>query len=156
MTKETIVAGIRAALEDLNINFELKENDGVFIFGHGIHSKISTTRVFIFARNSDYLIKAVAPINADSSDDKVMLELAKLIVKINYKLIQGCFDMDFSDGELNFRIGVECTDLDRIPVDFVNITVALAIKSWNDYGDCFAGVIFGGLSADEALKLAKD
>ena len=156
MTKEIIVEGIKNAFADLGIEYEFHPERSAFSFGHKVLSKFSSTRVFIVARNSDYYVKAIAPLKADPSDASAMEELAKLIVKINYSLIQGGFDLDFEDGELSYRIGVECTDLDRIPADFVNVTVAIAIKMWGVYGDCFLGVIFGGLDSDAALRLKKD
>lgn len=155
-TKEMITSGIRAALDRLDFNYQYDEARDVFQFGYKLECKLSSTRFFVVARNSDYLIKAVSPIGGQASDDEMMTELAKLVAQINYKLIQGNFDLDLSDGEISFREGVECAGLDEIPDVFVISAIAIAIKMWNNYGDCFLGVIFNGLNADEALKLEKE
>ena len=156
INKETIVSGIRAALDDANLKYSFDEQNEVFQFSFKLDSKLSTTRVFIFARNSDYLIKAVSPIGGVVANSKMMTEIALLAVKINYGLVQGNFDLDFRDGELSFRIGVECTDLDELPIAFVNTTVAIGVKMWEVYGACFLGVIFNNLDSEEALKLKNE
>lgn len=152
---DSIVTSIRAALDDANLKYEYNEIVNAFHFGFSLETKISPLRVFIFPRQSDFLIKTLANVKGDPANPEMMDKLTELIVKINYRLILGNFDLDLSDGEISFRFGVECAALDDLPITFVNTTIALATQAWIDYANCFLGIVDDGLAADAAIKLRK-
>ena len=154
--RETIAAWIRAAFDGISHKYAFDETNVIFQFSYRLPNKLSTTRFFILTRETDYLIHAVSPIGGDASDTKMTTELALLAVKINSNLVQGRFDVDLRNGEIRFRLGVECTDLDELSNAFVIKTIATAVKMWMIFGECFLGVIFNGLDSDEALKLKKE
>ncbi len=148
-------AVIRRALESVDMKFQYDAD--VFVFDMTLDSQISNAR-FFFKKipNGCFLCVAKLPVEGDTKNRDMMLALSELTTRINYQILHGRFVMDFSDGELRWELPYPCwggAEFSHIAVLATISTITGAIKR---FAPCILGVIFGGKSAEDAFKLAKE
>jgi hypothetical protein len=89
------------------------EEDG---FGHNVHedgaaietgfrARTGTFRLMIFLRHEPALLGVIVRIPETVPEPK-RPEVAEAIARANYGLSLGCFELDMSDGELDFRVSM--------------------------------------------------
>jgi hypothetical protein len=81
-------------------------------------------------------------------------QMLELINRLNFSLFLGNFEMDFEDGEVRYRTGFffESIEANEYVLDQLVMT---NIAMMDKYLPALMGVMFGGLTALEALELAK-
>lgn len=82
--------------------------------------------VFIATVDEDKHILSVFSRAAFPCPAERRVQMAELLIRLNYGMQYGCFDMDFADGELRYRTGfdlanVELTDAWLLAVSRYNI-----------------------------------
>lgn len=92
-------------LQSKNFKFEIFEDKNITIFG------IETTKskykcIFDLKEKESVLVFYSVIQNFDVPEHK-RNDLAILLTKINYGLIIGNFEMDFSDGELRYKTSID-------------------------------------------------
>jgi hypothetical protein len=81
------------------------------------------------------------------------LSVAEAIMRINQGLRLGCFDLDFGDGEVRFRVG--CDVEGGVLTQHMALTMLAAISGSVDrYGPALMSVIFGQVSPEDAARRA--
>ena len=93
LIKDTIDEFLKA--DDWRYRFD--EDEGIFRMGITLKSTLKHADIYIKARADDLYVITVLPIGAD---EKTKAAVAELITRINYALIVGKFEMDYSDGEI--------------------------------------------------------
>ena len=148
---------IRKALEDFELKFEHDEDVNAFVFNMNIPSQISSVR-FILRPTADAGFQCVASlaIGGKADDREMMLSLSELLTRINYQILHGKFTMDFSDGELRWELPYAGWGHDELPSTAIMAALAMSIQMVSVYAPCILAVIFGGQSAEDALKLRKE
>jgi hypothetical protein len=90
------------------------------------------------------------PVHVDSGQ---RLKVAEAIVRINQGLHIGCFDLDFDDGEVRFRVG--CDVEGGALTHHMALTMFGAVSGAIDrYGPALMSVIFGQVSPEDAAHKA--
>ena len=105
---------------------------------------------FVAAIDPDrYLIRIVSRLPFHFGEDA---RVAGAIVtgQVNFKLAEGCFDYDFSDGEVRFKLTSSYRD-SLISKELFNYMIRLACYTVDMYNDTFMLVAKGMLSADEFI-----
>jgi hypothetical protein len=83
------------------------------------------------------------------------LSVAEAIVRINQGLRIGCFDLDFDDGEVRFRVG--CDVEGGALTQHMALTMFGAVSGSVDrFGPALMSVIFGQVSPEDAARRALD
>lgn len=77
-------------------------------------------------------------------------EVAEAIARINFGLGIGSFDIDFSDGELRFRVGVNVED-GLLSTTMVDNMVGLTIHTMEKFHHALMRVAFGDAEPHEVL-----
>lgn len=134
-----------------NFDFDFDPEKGIITTAFPTDSKLGSVDIRIRFLADGYISHATAKINADeASRDKV----AEYLMRANYGLRMGNFEMDFRDGEIRFksfcRSGDTVLNDDQITDSFI-----LPIVQFDTYGDNLLAVLFGMKEPDEAIKDAE-
>lgn len=79
--------------------------------------------------------------------------VAEAIARINFGVPIGCFDLDFSDGELRFRSAID-VDEGTLSTTMVDNMIGFALRSLDRYHDALMRIAFGGEEPESALGRA--
>ena len=89
------------------------------------------------------------------ADEESRVAVSEYLTRVNYSLVLGCFEMDFSDGEINFRYG--CNVLDAmVGEDALDDLTTLPCTMFNRYGNGLLAVIMGMMTPKAAYEQAEE
>lgn len=83
--------------------------------------------------------------------EKKRVLAAKFISSANYKLLLGCFEMDFRDGEIQYKTTCFCGNI-RLEHQYIQRQVDVGIQMVEEYGPGLLDVLFRGASMEDALE----
>ncbi|MDE6035465.1 MAG: YbjN domain-containing protein [Ruminococcus sp.] len=146
---------INKTLIDDDWNFEFNREKGVFRFDLNIKSKIKNLFYIIKVNEDDFVIYAISPVSSDVDDADIMAEMAEFLTRANYGLRCGNFEMDYDDGEIRYRVYVDCED--NLPGSTVIMNgIVIASATFQRYANGITGIIFGGMDAEEACDMCEN
>ena len=132
--------------DDWNYTFDADKE--LIRTGVKLNNKLQNTRLLIDLRDDKYLVFATMNLRVEESARQ---EMANLLTRINYQLIFGCFEMDFSDGEVRFRMAVDCDDC--LPSQaVVKDSIIIPEMMMEKYGDAILMVLMGFSNAENAMR----
>lgn len=147
---QEIVDCIRYFLVDDDWNFDFDDEKGIFRFGVNLDSKLKNVRYFVPVRADGYTVYAISPINADNEDKDVMREMNEFINRANYGLRNGNFELDVRDGEIRYKIYVDCDN--QLPSkEIIRSSIVIPSVMFERYSPGILDVMFRGSSAEEAI-----
>ncbi|MDD6033321.1 MAG: YbjN domain-containing protein [Oscillospiraceae bacterium] len=76
---------------------------------------------------------------------------ADFISRANYRLLLGCFEMDFQDGEIQYKTSCLCGNI-RLEPELVEQQVCVGIQMAEQYGEGLVDVLFRGVPPEEAIR----
>ncbi len=148
---QDIVDCIREFLVDDDWNFDFDEERGIFRFGVNLDSKLKNVRYFVPVREDGYTVYAISPINADNDDKDVMREMNEFINRANYGLRNGNFEIDVRDGEIRYKVFVDCDN--QLPSrEVVRGSIVIPSVMFERYSPGLLDVMFKGSTAEEAIS----
>ena len=149
---QNIADEIRGFLLDDDWKFDFDEEKGVFRFGVKIDGKMKSANCRILIRDDSYTSYAISPINADTEDTGVMRNIAEFVCRANYGIKNGNFELDVRDGEIRYKVFVDC-DGGQIPTrDIIRGSIIIPAMMFERYSPGILAVIFAGKSAAEAIE----
>lgn len=139
-------------LEDDHWNYTFDDDKELIRCGVGLQNKLQKCRLLIDLRDDRYSVFGTINLNVEESARD---EMAKLLTYINYDLMFGFFEMDYRDGEIRFRMPVNCTDI--LPSrEVIKHSIYVPALMLEKYGDALLKVMMGFASAKEAFDAVKD
>lgn len=151
MYSEAIAKAIYRYFKDDDWKFNFDVSLGIFRTAIRLRGKISITQVIIKVRNDDFVVFALSPVNADSSNEKMMANMAEFVCRVNYGLPIGNFDLDLNDGEIRYKSYVECAGLKEPTLDMIKSSLFCVGAMLNRFSEGLLGIIFENMSAEEAI-----
>ena len=76
---------------------------------------------------------------------------ASYLSQVNYKLLQGCFEMDFRDGEVQYKSTCFCGNI-RLDPFYVGQYIDIGIHMVEEYGPGLVAVLFRDRPLEEILE----
>lgn len=147
---DEIVNVIKKFLEDDDWHYSFDEDTGIFRFDLRIRSKIQSISYVIDVHDDEYVTYGMCPIGADHENREMMAQMAEFICRANYGLKNGCFELDFRDGEIRFRSYVDCENC--IPsAEVVKNSVHCTAAMIKRYAPGIVDIIFSGATAKDAI-----
>lgn len=147
----SIASAVNKFLVEDDWKFSFDENIGIFRFGLRLKGKIKSIDYAVDVKDDSYIVYAISPLGADSEDTKMMSNMAEFICRANYGLKNGNFEMDMRDGEIRFKCYVDCDEI--VPsLEMVKNSIHCSAAMFEHYGDGIVDVIFGNMSAKEAIE----
>ncbi|MDZ7879017.1 MAG: YbjN domain-containing protein [Saprospiraceae bacterium] len=98
-----------------------------------------------------FIFFSVCPTNVPSAKRR---EMAELIIRINYNLFLGNFELDFEDGEIRFKTSIIYESIELTPTIIDNIITSNLFAMDKNIA-IITTFAFGGLSIKEAIKKIK-
>lgn len=139
-------------MEDCEYKYEFDRDNGIIRLNFAMEGKINEIRFIINITEWGFVTYACINIGVDEEHRK---EVAEFFTRINYHLSLGCFDMDFSDGEIRYRFYVDCDDCTTSSA-VIEDSMNIAIRMYMKYGDSLLRIMFGMESAEEAYKAVEN
>lgn len=135
--------------------YNVDEEKNAIVMNMGLKkSKLQECGLLIYLRENYYIVYATTEIRAgEDCRDKV----ADYLSRANYGLRWGNFEIDMSDGEIRYKVLVDCgKDCDCMPSDSViEHSLYYPISTMEKYGDNLLAVMFGFMTPTEAIEKAE-
>lgn len=123
--------------------YRTDEGVGVFSFEKTLPGAVHNLDIRIFVKETGYSVYGVLPFHLDVNDPVRVQRMCELLTRVNYALVNGCFEMDLSDGEMRYRIYVS-TEGGMIPNKEIIQDSLLAVDAALIYfGSPLVQVLFG-------------
>lgn len=139
-------------MEDCEYKYEFDRDNGIIRLNFTMKGKINKIRFVIDVREWGFVTYGLIDMGVDEEQRK---EVAEFLIRVNYRLSLGCFDMDFSDGEIRYKFYVDCDDCTTSST-VIEDSMNMAIATYEKYGDSLLRVMFGMESAEEAYKAVEN
>ena len=153
MDQEQIVEALRDWLDGDDWHYEYDAENHVIRAGINLDCKLRNARLFIPVReDGSYIVNIVSPI---SGDPKNMNELVKYVAMANFGLANGNFDIDVSDGEVRYKIYVNCKGLETLPAQIIKDSIYAGWCMMERYGSGLAALAMGFSDAETEIKKAE-
>ncbi len=149
---DDIAGEIRGFLLDDDWHFDYNDESRAFRFGVNLSCKLKNLNYFVPVRDDAYIVYAVSPISADSDDRELMSTMCEFVCRANYGLRNGCFELDVTDGELRYKVFVDCEG-DQLPTkDVIRNSIIVPAMMFERYAPGILDIMFKGSSAEEAVE----
>ena len=145
---------VKNFLEEDDWNYSFDANTGVFDFSLRSKSKIKKINFAIDVQDDEIIVYGISPVGADFDNPEMMARMAEFICRANYGLKNGCFEIDFSDGEVRFRSFIDCDGFvpnTKVVQNSVHCTAAM----FRRYAPGIIDIIFADKSAKEAIEMCE-
>lgn len=137
-------------LVDDDWHFSFDENTGVFDFGLRVKSKIQKINYIVDVHEDEIVVYGMCPLGADHTDANMMAQMAEFLCRANYGLKNGCFELDFRDGEIRYRSFIDCEDL-MPSKEVIKNSIHCTAAMFKRYAPGIVDIIFSGSTAKETI-----
>ena len=135
--------------------FYFDEQSGLFRFSLSTSGKIKKLQYIVVIKDSEYIVYVISPIDADSDNPVMMANMAEFLVRANYGLKMGNFEMDYDDGEIRFKVHICCEDITPTKA-MVQRSIYYPATMFRNYGSGIVDIIFNGVSGKDAVKKCEE
>lgn len=150
-----IAQAIDGFLTEDEWKYDFNRDRGVFRFGVNIEGRMKEVRYTIGVNSDSFVVYASYPLGGDPEDKDLMARLCEFITRANYGMKWGCFEMDWDDGEIRFKVFVDCEG--SLPSrEIIKNSVVCPGMICNRYADGIIDVIFRNAGAGEAIAKCED
>ncbi|MBQ9099013.1 MAG: hypothetical protein IJY50_06245 [Clostridia bacterium] len=151
---QAIYDKIEEYFQEFGWKYRFVEDKEYFRAGFNIDCKLGETTLMVRPRDTFYTVHATIKVNADSD---CRLAVAEYLTRANYGLNWGNFEMDMNDGEIRYKILVDCGDhCECLPSNTVfENSIVLAVQMMKKYGDGLLAVMYGFKTPEQACKDAE-
>ena len=153
MDQEQIVDALRDWLDSDDWHYEYDAEHHLIRAGITLDCKLRNARIFIPIReDGSYIVNIYSPVNGDPAN---IDELVKYVAMANYGLANGNFDIDVSDGEVRYKIYVNCKDLEKLPAQIIKDSIYAGWCMMDRYGNGLAALAMGFSDVETEIKKAE-
>lgn len=147
-----IASRITRFLDNDDWRYSLNEEKEIITMNLTLSNKMKKVEIMIDLRDDKFFVYMTYPLGAEKAERP---EVVDLINRINYNLMFGCFEMDNRDGEIRFRMPVDCDNC-MPSQEVIKHAIYRSAATCKKYGDAFAQVIMGFGTGEEAYKKAQE
>ena len=150
-----IAEAIKNHIKDNDLHMvSFDETLGSFSFNMQLACQLSTNIIIRIGENS-FTTMAVCPVRPDTSDTALMASVAEFVCRANFGMKNGCFEMDFTDGELRYKCYGPCDD--RVPSqELIREGIAVPAMMLRRYSLGILGVLYSGVDPASAVKACEE
>lgn len=147
-----VISLVRSFFEERKWKYTYDESTRQLSAGFNISGKIRNVKMVIDLGYDDcFIVLCPVPINAT---EEAYPEILRLLNHINFNSKFGTFELDERDGEIRYRITVDCAD--QLPSSTsIKRSVILPLRVVPEYTEKMIDIIIGGKTF-EAIKDALD
>ena len=152
MDRQAIIDAVRDNFDDDDWNYDFEADckpNPILRTGCRLDCKLKSVDEVVDFRETYFLVYAFCPINADPDN---IGEIAKFLHLANYGLVVGNFELDPRDGEIRYKVLVDCDGLDSLPKDIVGRALHVPFHMFERFGNGIAALSMGFSDADTEYK----
>lgn len=138
-------------MEENEYRYDFDRENGIIRLNFNIKSNLNRVRFVLQIRKTFYISYGCIDMKVKEEQCK---EVAEYITRANYGLNFGNFELDMRDGEIRYKCTVDC-DHCMLSGEMIERSLDVPIMMYQRYGDEMLKVMFGMMSADEAIKIAE-
>lgn len=97
-----------------------------------------------------FVVNCNCPFRFNLKDKEETRRVAEFILRANYGLRAGCFEIDYSDGEIRYRIWVP--SYGYLKDETIERAIDIASAMFLRYGEGLADVVFKGVAPKDAVE----
>lgn len=153
MDREQIVDAVRDWLDNNDWHYEYDAEKYLIKMGIKLKCKIKSARITVDIKASSYLVYVYAPINGDKDEP---VEMLKFLTMANYGLRNGNFEFDLRDGEVRYKVFVNCDELDSLSDAVIQDSIYVGCAMMDRYGNGIAALALGFSDADTEIGKAEN
>lgn len=143
-----ICQAVSKYFKEENLKFSDFNDKNIAYISFNLDSELSSLGFVIRAENGMLMFRSVLPVKAEESSRAVV---AEYLLRANYGMKNGCFDFDFNDGEISFRVFLYCAD--AVPTKKqVFYAMKLSIAMVKRYDDGLLKVMHGNENPAEVIR----
>ena len=143
-----LVRAVKDYLDKNDWHYTFEDDRGLFRCGVNLKGKLSSCRLIIDVK--DKVILNYAAIDTKASED-VRDKVAEFLTRANYGLTYGNFEMDYEDGEVRYKMTVDCEN--QLPgYDVLDRMVVMPALMFQRYGNGLLAVMFGFSDPKSAVE----
>ena len=150
-----LVKIIKDYLKSSDYIYAFDKNTGMFQLSVGLNGRLKRATTFIFVEQNSISFSTISPIGVDSNDKEMMTRMAMFFCRVNYELKNGSFQMDVNDGEIRYRVFLNCDNM-MLSQKTVLLNYIVGPLMFYRYGDAILSIIYAGATAEEAYNSAEN
>ena len=162
-TVEMVRNAVHAMFRENEWHYDFEEERGLFHSGFSLSAaKLDQVRILLDVcgpggsreaqDECQYLI--VFGKGGVRADESCTAQTAEYLTRVNYGLRSGNFELDYSDGEIRYKVFVDCQDL--LPSTAVlRDAVTIPVDMFDRYGNGLLAVVLGVKTPEAAIQEAE-
>lgn len=140
---------VKAFLDEQNLKYGADEEKGTIRLGINIPGKVRNVKLHIdFAYEDCYIVVCILPNNAP---EQRYSDIVRLINHINFDAKFGSFEMDEEDGEIRYRMTVDCEDITPSS-KMIEKSIFIPASMLKRYGEYMIDIIMEYKTYEEVRK----
>jgi len=149
---DQIANSINRLFKQMDLHYDFDKENGRFSYNVYVDCRLQSIRTVIHVYDEFFIVYAYCPIKADIRDEAMMNAVSEFINRANYGMCTGNFEFDFRDGEIRYKIYVNCEDGVMPSKELLGYNIFYCpYMRLETYADGLLNVMFGGMSAQEAV-----
>ncbi|MBR1953062.1 MAG: YbjN domain-containing protein [Lentisphaeria bacterium] len=124
-----------------------------FTGGISLDGPLGSTNFIVFAHEDHAVCYHILPVSAKIKERPLQ---AEFLTRVNYNLARGCFEMDFSDGEIRYKHRISLADIKENSSEEISDMVYLGCFMLEQYGPGIVAISFGRTPEEAYLDCAAD
>lgn len=141
---------VKKFLDEDDWSFSFNEDMGIFDFSLTIRRKIQKIDYIVDVHENEIVVYGMCPLGADHTDANMMAQMAEFCCRANYALENGCFELDYNDGEIRFRNFIDCAEM-MPSIKVIKNSIYRIAAVYERYAPGIVDVIFCTCTAKEAI-----
>lgn len=138
-------------MEEREYRYEFDREKGIIRMQFKIEGKLDHVRLILDIRNAFFISYGCIDMNVEEDQRR---EMAEFFTRANFGLPIGNFEMDMNDGEIRYKVSVDC-DHTTLSGQMIERSLDMPLIMFQRYGNEMLKVMFGMESAEEAIKIAE-
>ncbi|MBP5194341.1 MAG: YbjN domain-containing protein [Clostridia bacterium] len=139
-------------LDEINWRYERDEEN--FTIDSGSSGEDLPIQFRIIVDPERMIVSLISPLPFDIPDEK-RVEMAIAVSMVNYSIVDGSFDYDYTDGTLLFRMTSSFRE-SLIGKDVFKYMIAVSCKTIDDYNDKFLMIVKDVMSLVDLFKFIEE
>jgi len=152
-----MLATVKEYLDSGSRTYQIQpsRDDGSTIIAMTLTGRNSTFRAFIDLKVplDRMLVFVESPVKVPEGEKRTMC--AELLMRINFTLALGSFEIDFRDGEIRYRMAVD-VEGSSLSLKMVETNLMVPAATMDRYFPALMAVIYGGKSPADAIEEARN
>ena len=148
MTIEQNARLVRGYLDKNAWKYSYNPDKKLFWGNVGLRNCICMMEFLICMSDKHVTVYFKLPVSAK----KCLRPMAEFITRANYGLHMGCFELDFNDGEIRYKMSISSSALEANTEDEMTLLMSIPPRTVDDYASGIIGVLSGYEEPEEAVK----